>query len=91
MSNDATLEAATDKGPTRSPYAAFEDEILQLIIKPKIDAILDSLGDAVTSRAIIYSQFRERYGATVSQQMFSKWLNILGYNVSRPVVITRPE
>lgn len=66
----------------------FEDEYVRLVIKPKIDLILE---DGVGSIGDLTTQFNQAFDCKVSKSRITEWLKALGYRVTRTVQIDRPH
>jgi hypothetical protein len=65
----------------------FEDEYVRLVIKPKIDMILE---DGVESIPDLTRKFNTAYECKVSKARITDWLKGLGYRVTRVVQIDGP-
>lgn len=65
----------------------FEGEYVTLVIKPKIDLILE---DGVESIADLTAKFNSTFDCKVSKSRVTQWLKDIGYRVSRKVQIERP-
>ena len=65
----------------------FEDEYVLLVIKPKIDMVLE---DGVESIGDLTSKFNTQFKCRVSKSRITEWLKALGYRVSRTVTIVGP-
>ena len=66
----------------------FEAEYIQLVIKPKVDLILE---DGVESIADLTAKFNAAFDCKVSKAKATGWLKALGYRVTRTVQIMRPR
>lgn len=66
----------------------FESEYVALVIKPKIDLVLE---DGVGSIAELTSKFNETFECKVSKSRVTEWLKAIGYRVTRTVQIDRPQ
>lgn len=66
----------------------FEEEYVRLVIKPKIDSILE---DGIGSIGELTSKFNEAFGCKVSKSRITEWLKAIGYRVTRTVQIDRPS
>lgn len=66
----------------------FHDEYVRLVIKPKVDMILE---DGVDSIGQLTARFNETFECKVSKSRIAEWLKLLGYRVTRVVHIARPE
>lgn len=66
----------------------FEAEYIQLVIKPKVDLILE---DGVESIADLTAKFNATFDCKVSKAKATGWLKALGYRVTRTVQIMRPR
>lgn len=66
----------------------FESEYVLLVIKPKIDLILE---DGVESLGDLTKKFNSTFECKVSKNRVTEWLKVLGYRVSRTVQIDRPH
>lgn len=65
----------------------FEDEYVRLVIKPKIDLVLE---DGVESIGDLTTKFNKTYECKVSKARITDWLKALGYRVTRVVQIAGP-
>lgn len=65
----------------------FEGEYVTLVIKPKIDLVLE---DGVESIADLTAKFNSAFDCKVSKSRVTQWLKDIGYRVSRKVQIDRP-
>ncbi len=75
---------AAPKSITRlSKYGDFEDEIVSLIVKPRIDHLLKQ---GVTSVNDLTQKFREAFDSGVSIETMKEWLTQLGYRLEKPKV-----
>jgi len=66
----------------------FEPEYITLVIKPKIDHILD---EGVESLTELTANFNRVYSCSVPKSRITDWLKAIGYRVSRRVDIARPS
>jgi hypothetical protein len=66
----------------------FEDEYVRLVIKPKIDMILE---DGVESIGDLTAKFNKAFECKVSKSRITEWLKSIGYRVTRTVQIDRPN
>lgn len=66
----------------------FESEYVALVIKPKIDLVLE---DGVGSIAELTSKFNKTFECKVSKSRVTEWLKAIGYRVTRTVQIDRPH
>ena len=66
----------------------FEDEYVRLVIKPKIDLILE---DGVESIGDLTAKFNKVFECKVSKARITEWLKAIGYRVTRTVQIDRPN
>lgn len=66
----------------------FEDEYVRLVIKPKIDLVLE---DGVESIGDLTSKFNKAFECKVSKARVTEWLKAIGYRVTRTVQIARPQ
>jgi hypothetical protein len=66
----------------------FEDEYVRLVIKPKIDLVLE---DGVESIGDLTSKFNKTFECKVSKARITEWLKGIGYRVTRTVQIDRPN
>lgn len=66
----------------------FEDEYVRLVIKPKIDLVLE---DGVESIGDLTSKFNKTFECKVSKSRITEWLKAIGYRVTRTVQIDRPQ
>lgn len=66
----------------------FEDEYVRLVIKPKIDLILE---DGVESIGDLTTKFNKEFDCKVSKSRVTEWLKAIGYRVTRTVQIDRPN
>lgn len=80
-----TRKKKSQKAPiTRlSKYGDFEDEIVTLIVKPRIDHLLKQ---GVTSVNDLTQKFREAFDSGVSIETMKEWLAHLGYQLEKPKV-----
>jgi hypothetical protein len=65
----------------------FEDEYVTLVIKPKVDRILE---DGVGSIGELTTKFNKTFKCKVSKAKVTSWLKALGYRVTRTVSIVGP-
>ena len=65
----------------------FHDEYVRLVIKPKVDLILE---DGVDSIGQLTTRFNKTFECKVSKSRIAEWLKLLGYRVTRVVQIARP-
>lgn len=65
----------------------FEEEYVNLVIKPKIDIILEA---GVESLPDLTKKFNKIHKCSVSKSRITAWLKHLGYRVTRVVQINRP-
>lgn len=66
----------------------FEQEYVRLVIKPKIDSILE---DGVESIGDLTTKFNKAFDCKVSKSRITEWLKAIGYRVTRTVQIDRPQ
>jgi hypothetical protein len=66
----------------------FESEYVKLVIKPKIDLVLE---DGVESIGDLTAKFNEAFDCKVSKSRITEWLRSIGYRVTRTVQITGRE
>ena len=66
----------------------FEPEYVALVIKPKIDLVLE---DGVGSIAELTARFNKTFECKVSKTRITDWLKSIGYRVTRTVHIDRPQ
>jgi hypothetical protein len=66
----------------------FESEYVLLVIKPKIDLVLE---DGVESLGDLTKKFNSAFECNISKNRITEWLKILGYRVTRTVQIDRPH
>lgn len=65
----------------------FEAEYIALVIKPKLDLVLQ---DGVDSIADLTAKFNSTFSCSVSKARVTEWLKAAGYRVSRRVQIDGP-
>jgi|LauGreDrversion4_2_1035121.scaffolds.fasta_scaffold05916_5 hypothetical protein len=65
----------------------FEAEYIRLVIKPRVDAILE---DGVSSIADLVSKFNKAHECLVSKTKMIGWLKSLDYRVTKTVKIDGP-
>jgi hypothetical protein len=65
----------------------FESEYVTLVIKPKIDLVLE---DGVGSIGDLTDKFNKAFDCKVSRTRVTEWLKAIGYRVTRTVQIDRP-
>lgn len=65
----------------------FFEEYVDRVIRPRIDPIID---EGVTSVQDLTNRFNEAYSCKVSTTRIREWLQSLGYQLSRKVLIDRP-
>jgi hypothetical protein len=65
----------------------FEAEYIALVIKPKLDLVLQ---DGVDSIADLTAKFNSAFSCSVSKARVTEWLKAAGYRVSRRVQIDGP-
>lgn len=71
------------------PLAAFEEEILQKIVAPKISELVGS-GMEISSRTNLLSAFNIKYGTRVTMATFGEWCDKLGITFEKRVVVSIP-
>lgn len=71
------------------PLAAFEEEILQKIVAPKISELVGS-GMEISSRTNLLSAFNIKYGTRVTMTTFGEWCDKLGITFEKRVVVSIP-
>lgn len=65
----------------------FEPEYVRLVIKPKLDLILE---EGVESVIDLTSKFNKAFDCKVSGSRITGWLKSIGYQITRTVQIQRP-
>jgi hypothetical protein len=65
----------------------FEAEYIRLVIKPKIDMILE---DGVDSIQDLVKKFNKAHDCMVSKSRMTDWLKALEYRMTRKVEVQRP-
>lgn len=65
----------------------FESEYIRLVIKPRVDAILE---DGVTSISDLVTKFNKAHECLVSKTKMIGWLKALDYRVTKTVKIDGP-
>lgn len=65
----------------------FEEEYVRLVIKPKIDLVLE---DGVGSIGDLTAKFNKAFDCKVSKSRITEWLKAIGYRVTRTVQIDGP-
>lgn len=65
----------------------FFEEYVDRVIRPRLDPIID---DGVTSVQDLTDKFNEAHSCKVSTTRMREWLQTLGYQLSRKVLIDRP-
>ena len=73
----------------RNPFDCFKDEILKVVILPKILMLLE--GDTIDSKLELLKKFKDTYNSTVSMTTFEGWLVALGITFKRVTQIKLPE
>jgi hypothetical protein len=77
----AELATATETPRTRSPFAAFEAEIIDRVIRPKLVATIQTYNPG--SLAELYEHFREDTGTSASDSTIKAWLAAANIQVTR--------
>jgi len=81
--------AAAKKRSPKPTFSWFEDEIVHLVIAPKILPLIQS-GEYPTKAAVL-TAFNEAHGSEVSASAFSKWLDLLGIETQRVQTFKLPD
>lgn len=72
----------------RNPFAPFKQEILSLVIMPKIMFLLEA--GEVKSKGDLLMRFKETYESGVSMTTFDEWLSELGITFERVTKVNLP-
>ena len=73
----------------RNPFDCFKDEILKVVILPKILMLLE--GETIDSKLELLKKFKDTYNSKVSMTTFEGWLVALGITFMRVTQIKLPE
>jgi hypothetical protein len=65
----------------------FEEEYIRLVIKPRIDLILE---DGVDSIADLVKKFNTAHSCRVSKAKVTEWLKALDYRMTKKIEFNRP-
>jgi len=85
VTNSSPTPPAEPDPVSRSPYAPFEQEIIDRIIKPRIIAAIRSGG--VDSIADLTRIWRETFSCRVSETTIRHWLDLSGLKFHRTVMV----
>lgn len=75
----------------KNPLKAFEEEIMQKVIAPKIMETVQAHGPEISSKLKLAEFFREDHGVEVSDSALSKWMSLCGFKVQQQTVVNHPE
>lgn len=78
------------KPVSRNAFTAFEDEILQKVVLPKIAAVL-AAHPKIEGKGGFIREFRKACQCRVSQGTMDAWLKKLGISFKRQVTVDFPE
>lgn len=72
------------------PLIAFEQEILEKIVAPKIAHLVQSANGSIDSRTHLLSEFNTEHGTNITMATFSEWCDKLGIVFEKRVVVKIP-
>lgn len=73
----------------RKPYDWCEDEIIRLVIQPKVDFVIDKYQPA--SKSDLLLRFNEEFQCDIAPSRMAYWLDKMGYEVRTVAVVNRPQ
>lgn len=78
------------EGGTRNPYAVFEREFAEKVIRPHILEIVQQYGEP-NSKQHLLEVFRRRTNSTVSMPTFNRWLKLAGIEFATYTSLSIPK
>jgi hypothetical protein len=71
----------------KNQFKEFTADIINTIVKPKLQAVFAKYQDRINSRGDFLSFFNEEFGYSISMSVFQGWMDQLGVRFERTVRI----